>query len=291
MTEVTRVRAGRLTLEVLDVDGQDPAFVLVHGLTSSRHIWDLVIPHLAPHRVVAYDQRGHGQSDKPKRGYGFVKVAGDLGAVMDAREIDRAIVVGHSWGASVALEFAVAEPRRVLGLALVDGGFTELRSRPAFSTFKDAWAVMKPPDIDGTPRKAFLARARKFMPNWNKQVREMFMTMFRTDDEDRVYRRFPVHAHKQVVRAMWDQQTFALFGQVRSPVLLVPSYMKTEGPMAGWMQAKREGIARALTLLRDGRVEEMEDTLHDSPVQRPRELAALLRSFAEDVGKAERASA
>jgi pimeloyl-ACP methyl ester carboxylesterase len=283
MTNVIRIYSGELSLEVRDDGGASPPFVLLHGLTSSRHIWDLAIPLLQPHRVVSYDQRGHGESDKPAKGYAFADMTRDLDGVLEALHIEAPVVVGHSWGASVALEFAATRPGRPLALVMVDGGFTELSDR--FETFDAAWAMMKPPAIDGIAIEDFLDRAKGFMPVWNEQVEEMFMTMFVVKADGTVNRRFPLAQHKQVVRAMWEHRNFDLFARVACPTLLVPSYTSEEGRMADWMEAKRRGVARALELLPQGRVQEMQDTVHDSPVQRPRELAALMRSFAEQVQK------
>ena len=60
---------GGVRLAVREWPGQGPSILLLHGLASSSHIWDLVAPRLAPRfRVVAYDQRGHGLSGKPSSG-------------------------------------------------------------------------------------------------------------------------------------------------------------------------------------------------------------------------------
>ena len=58
-------------------------------------------------RVVAIDQRGHGETFKPETGYDFDTVVSDLHTFMDALDISSPIIVGHSWGADVALEYAV----------------------------------------------------------------------------------------------------------------------------------------------------------------------------------------
>src|SRR5438045_9676584 len=78
--------------------------VLVHGLGSTSHIWDLVGPRLGERslRVLALDQRGHGESDQPDTGYDFESVGADLAAFMDSVGVTgRSVLVGHSWGASV----------------------------------------------------------------------------------------------------------------------------------------------------------------------------------------------
>src|SRR5262249_15758174 len=72
--------------------------VLLHGLASTAHIWDLVAPFLSQERrVVALDQRGHGLSDKPDEGYDFATIVADDFSALDHLYIgDRFIVTGHS---------------------------------------------------------------------------------------------------------------------------------------------------------------------------------------------------
>jgi pimeloyl-ACP methyl ester carboxylesterase len=90
----------------------------------------LLICRSAGQRVIAVDQRGHGLSDKPEDGYDFDTVVGDLRMLLDALEIDQAIVIGQSWGGNVTLAFGAAHPERVHGLGFVDGGYIDLQMRP-----------------------------------------------------------------------------------------------------------------------------------------------------------------
>src|SRR5712691_4119546 len=124
--------------------------VLIHGVGSSAHIWDLTGPLLAERagtRVVALDQRGHGESEQPSSGYDFPSVVDDLLGFLDALEITRpAVLVGHSWGASVVLHFGVAHPDRTAGVALVDGGTSSPGER---WTWTETEARLTLPNIDG----------------------------------------------------------------------------------------------------------------------------------------------
>jgi pimeloyl-ACP methyl ester carboxylesterase len=75
-------------------------------------------------RVIAYDQRGHGLSDAPSdpRQYSPAHLAGDLVAVLDALELERAAIVGFSLGGGPALALAATAPERVSRLVLADVG-------------------------------------------------------------------------------------------------------------------------------------------------------------------------
>src|ERR1051326_9285164 len=83
-----------------------PPIVLLHGLASGSHIWNLVAPLLAEHgySVTALDQRGHGESDKPASGYDYETIIADDAEAIEALGIIKPALVGHSWGASVALQ-------------------------------------------------------------------------------------------------------------------------------------------------------------------------------------------
>jgi pimeloyl-ACP methyl ester carboxylesterase len=108
--------------------GAGTPVVLLHGLASQRRFWNLVVPHLVTGNgsgspVLALDQRGHGDSDRPPVGYDATTVAGDLAVALDALGWSRAVVVGHSWGGSVAATFAAEHGERTLALVAIDGGF------------------------------------------------------------------------------------------------------------------------------------------------------------------------
>jgi len=104
--------------------------VMLHGITDSLHSFDPVLAHLPRHiRVFALTQRGHGDADRPASGYRTRDFAADVAAFMDAVDIESAVVVGHSMGATNAERFAIDYPKRVSGLVLV-GSFASYRSNP-----------------------------------------------------------------------------------------------------------------------------------------------------------------
>ncbi len=79
-TRAGLVQIGAVRLYVREWgDPSDPPLVLLHGLASTSHMFDLIAPALAEQfHVIAPDQRGHGLSDKPSTGYDFETIAADL---------------------------------------------------------------------------------------------------------------------------------------------------------------------------------------------------------------------
>jgi pimeloyl-ACP methyl ester carboxylesterase len=107
-------------LAVEDTPGDRIAIVLLHGLTATRRYVVMGSSGLqrAGHRVVAYDARGHGESD-PDAPYDYPSLAADLQWVLDEHDVDRAVLAGASMGAHTAVRLALDHPDRVAGLVLI----------------------------------------------------------------------------------------------------------------------------------------------------------------------------
>jgi pimeloyl-ACP methyl ester carboxylesterase len=115
------VRGGDLAVGIWGPDDGAPVLA-VHGVTASHLSWPFVAAHLAGIRLIAPDLRGRGCSNGLPGPWGMPQHADDLAAVLDALNIDRAVVLGHSMGAFVSLVLANRHPDRVVSLVLVDGG-------------------------------------------------------------------------------------------------------------------------------------------------------------------------
>ncbi|MBU2534984.1 MAG: alpha/beta hydrolase [Chloroflexota bacterium] len=105
--------------------GSGTAMVWAHGLGGIWQEWGRVMEFFQDsYRVVAYDARGHGQSEKPDKSEAYSQdiMVEDMRGLMDALDINKAIVGGHSMGANVALNFAFRYPGRCVGLIPVGIG-------------------------------------------------------------------------------------------------------------------------------------------------------------------------
>jgi non-heme chloroperoxidase len=97
-----------------------PAVIMLHGFSDSWFSFSRVLPLMpADMRVVVPDLRGHGDSERPADGYRLADFADDVIQLMDAMQIARAVVVGHSMGSFVARKIYELAPHRVSRLVLV----------------------------------------------------------------------------------------------------------------------------------------------------------------------------
>jgi len=111
-------------LAVTDTGGPGTPVVYLNGSYSNQRVWQPVINELGSGQWwhISYDERARGKS-KRSADYSFQACIRDVSAVLDARGVDRALVVGWSYGAAVALHWATRHPDRVAGVIMVDGGY------------------------------------------------------------------------------------------------------------------------------------------------------------------------
>ena len=108
-------------LRIID-SGVGTPVVFLHGFGASMYSWRKTLPAVvgAGYRVVAFDNRGFGFSDRPAHGYHNRQLAHIVIALLDSLHITSAVIVGHSMGGAIAAEVALAAPERVRGLVLID---------------------------------------------------------------------------------------------------------------------------------------------------------------------------
>jgi pimeloyl-ACP methyl ester carboxylesterase len=99
-------------------DAEGPAFVMLHGLLWSSRMLRRIAGRLPHHRILLLDLRGHGPSSRPTdpEAYSWSSLAGDVVALLDHLDIDRAVVGGLSLGANVTLAMAHEHPERVAAM-------------------------------------------------------------------------------------------------------------------------------------------------------------------------------
>ena len=280
MTSVPRdewVNLNGLSFHYRDWGGSGQPIILLHGLASTCHIWDMVAPILSENNaVVAVDQRGHGLSAKPDHGYDFATVSNDLLALLRARDLERPIVVGHSWGGDVALEFAVAHPEIARGICFVDGGMIEPSIRHAdLATAKEE---MAPPDFSGVTREAFVERFRsrgKDRFNGN-DVEEIVLANFEVLADSTIRANLSRDNHLRIIEALWDHHPPALYSQVTCPVLIMPARQKSDPAAMERRDRRANSLAVAESLLPVSKTKWMEDSVHDVPIQRPELVATTI---------------
>ncbi len=120
----TFAQVNGINLHYLDHPGGEPTLILLHGLTANAHAFDgLVQAGLSPRfRTISVDLRGRGQSDKPATGYSLAEHGADILGLLDQLGIEKAVLVGHSFGGLLSVYLAATHPERVSCMVIMDAG-------------------------------------------------------------------------------------------------------------------------------------------------------------------------
>jgi len=147
------IETNGIRMHYLDHGGDGPVLVLIPGLTANAHSFDgLVHAGLTDlGHVLALDMRGRGESDAPATGYAIEDHARDVLGLLDALELDRVVLVGHSFGGLMAYWLAANHPERVERCIAID-----------------APAVLDPAMIDQV--KPSLDRLDRVYPSWDEYL-------------------------------------------------------------------------------------------------------------------------
>jgi pimeloyl-ACP methyl ester carboxylesterase len=273
--ETSFVRAGGVALALRRFSAGAPDVVLLHGLASNARIWDGVGSLLAARGIaaLAVDLRGHGESDRPTRGYNLPTSVADLDAVLGAIGAARPVVVGHSFGAHVALQHAVDGRHPTGGLIGVDGGFLDWRVTPGLT--------------------ADLARARLAPSEWEMPLAEWRRARWLPDEVDRaapwvqafldasvlvgldghVRPRLPTVAHAALAGEIVRQHPAALVSRLSVPYQLCLA-ARDDLPIP-----KAPGFAELGERFAAGRYCIHPNAPHDLPLVQPGRLADEIAAF------------
>lgn len=153
--------------------GKGPPIVLCHGITATRHsvIHGSRRLERAGHRVVAYDARGHGESDPAPAGGGYVypDLRGDLEAVIKEQAGGGPVLLaGHSMGAHTAVGFALGDPGRVAGLVVIGPAYDGEIEDGSLFYWDGLAAALEQDGIDGFV--AYIDRVQGIDPRWRDSV-------------------------------------------------------------------------------------------------------------------------
>jgi pimeloyl-ACP methyl ester carboxylesterase len=220
MESVESVRSNGITLATKVWPGHEPTVVAVHGLTANHTCWYPLAEALeGACRLVAYDLRGRGDSDKPKAGYSLADHAADLEGLLDHFGLGRATLMGHSLGAGIGVWFAAHHPERVDRLILLDGG---LDVRPeVFESIAPAVSRLgvEFPSLPGL--LAVLQTLPMFAGRWNAHLERYFAYDVEPGPTGGVVSKVPRHAIEEEVANLRATRLAPLHGRIVAPTLLL----------------------------------------------------------------------
>lgn len=203
-----------------EITGTGDPLVLIAGVGYGLWFWHKVVPKLAEHfQVIAFDNRGAGQSDKPDGPYTVPMMAADTAGLMDALNIREAAVMGHSLGGFIAQELAVTRPELVGKLILGATTHGGLNVIPITPEALEVLTNRKGDPVELVKRGIAVACAAGFAERQPEVVQECMDYRFSNPVPAAQYQ--AQVAAGAAMSALTEEQVVERLGRIKVPVLIL----------------------------------------------------------------------
>jgi pimeloyl-ACP methyl ester carboxylesterase len=268
--------------ELMELDGKTvsyyvggnrdkPTIVCLHGLAgSATYSFSELSEKLAEHfHLFLIDQPGHGKTASflNEEDYLFSNLATWYEKVFDALVAEPFYILGHSWGADVALHYASHYPTKVKGVVLLDGAFTfpEFQEEMTFSHAYNGWSSY----IDNAKYNTWdeiVSEYKTFTKRWNANLELSVNSIFKKNEKyELIVSKFTVLA---IIKAFFEEPFTAVYPFIQAPLLLIHA---TEPEVI--REAREKGIAQLKRDIKDTTIISMKNTGHMVQWDKPDEAS------------------
>jgi len=265
--------------------GSDPALtpiLFLHGLSQQSDFWQPVIDSLGSgYSVLSIDLRGHGDSRNMEPDYRIPRISGDCIEVLDELGLAGACIVGHSWGASVALHLAAENPERAISCVLIDGGaFTPANIIALGSTTRESLRIaLTPPGGPFTWTELtehFLPLDDDFTATERKSIMAAIDRTYVDVATGGVVTTIGVDRHMLVLEAFFDYNPDSDLDRLAVPTwILIATDHDAPAELNDWEQVKRDVDAKVRGKLCIA-LQHWYGAVHDVPLYWPERVAQLI---------------
>ncbi|MGO1058341.1 alpha/beta fold hydrolase [Planococcus sp. FY231025] len=275
----TRIHDGILSQYFEYGDPENPAIVCFHGLAGSGiYTYGELAPLLqGRYRLIVFDSPGHGGTEafESKSGYRFSNLAewfhGAVGTILS----EPYFIMGHSWGADVALHFARHFPGNIRGLILLDGAFTFPQNQPEM-TKENAlagWADYMENAVYDTWQDV-ANEYRNFTSRWNARIEQSTKSIFHRQADRRYRLIVSENTILPILEAFFEEPFSEAYSYVNVPTLLIHAELPEE-----LTAAREQGIAQMTSEIADVSICPIPGTGHMLQWDAPEKVAAHIEAW------------
>lgn len=259
-------------------DHRHPTIVCLHGLGNSGAVFSEVAECLAKDfHIVSFDQPGHGGTSPfvHEENYQFSNLAKWYQDVFHQVLKNPFYILGHSWGADLALHYAKNDPDTIKGVILLDGGYTfpDFQENMTFSNAYDGWNDYMDHSSVFDDWTNVIREYQQYTDRWNEKKEQMVQTLFHKKEHyELISSKFTVVS---IIKAFYKESFTTAYPYIKSPLMLIHATLPRE-----LQNARRTGIHTLKQHIDDLTIVPMEGTGHMVHWDQPEKVASEIRDWA-----------
>ena len=253
----------------------DIPLLLLHGLSQQGQFWAPVVNRMRSGTVAALDQRGHGRSDVPLNlEFTIPRCALDVAEICAAMEWNQVVLVGHSWGAWVAINAAAEFPELIKALALIDGGLWGPADLAESIGREETLERLRPPQLAMTSNELWqMLESGPMATWWSDETRAALEPTFKMGADGLFGSTLGLERHLRVLAGLLDYPVDLDLRSITRPIWAVLCE-------SGGMELAERALARAAANP-SIRLQRWQGAVHDVPLQWPAMVAGLIDTVVE----------
>lgn len=266
------LRSGETLYYRADGESDENPIILLHGLSQQSQYWKVVQSEMTLPSI-AVDLRGHGQSQgfNNQSDYSVDRIARDLLELMDHLHIPAAHVVGHSWGASIALRLAIIAPDRIFSCTLIDGGtFNPSDLVPKFVDTISALRTLLTPPSGPFSLTDLMTHYQQIDPPSGDKIMEAISATYQEIDAGLFVSKLGLDRHMLVLDSLIAYDHISDVQRIKVPTWVILCQT------GDYWDSIKENIVPLLLNNPLIHVQNWYDSVHDVPLQRPTTVANLI---------------
>ncbi|AZU62469.1 hypothetical protein CHR53_14940 [Neobacillus mesonae] len=248
-----------------------PTLVCLHGLGNSGAAYFEFAEYLEDHyHILSFDNPGHGRTSPfvNEDDYLFSNLANWYDNVFQQVLIEPFYLLGHSWGADIALHYAKRYPEKIKGVILLDGGYTfpDFQEDMTFSKVYDGWNdYMEYSSVFDTWEDV-IWEYQQYTKRWNEKIEQMVSTLFNKNEKyELISSKFTVLS---IIKAFFKESFTTAYPYIKSPLILIHATLPKD-----LINARITGITELKQYIKDVTIVSMEETNHMVHWDNPQKIA------------------
>lgn len=248
-----------------------PTIVCLHGLGNSGAVFSELAEYLEDDfRILSFDNPGHGGTSSfvNEDGYLFSSLAKWYNDVFEQVLKEPFYILGHSWGADIALHYAKMYPKKIKGVILLDGGYTfpDFQEDMTFSKVYDGWKdYMEHSSVFDTWSDV-AEEYRQYTDRWNEKIEQMVQTLFNKREKyELISSKFTILS---IIKAFFRESFTTAYPYIKSPLILIHATLPKE-----LRNARRTGINKLKQHIENVTIVSMDATNHMVHWDNPKKVA------------------